>query len=148
MESTQAEAPPLSVGYISPGWPQDAFANGVVAYIADMADQLRRTGHQVTILASRMVGPKPDASIYDLHQVLSSRGWGHRMQDRLESRIAPRWASYRANRRMLCQMVGRAVAERGIQLVEIEEAFGHSRGIRRRIAIPVCVRLHGPWFLN
>ena len=48
--------PPLSIGYLSPGWPLEAFANGIVSYIADMADQLPRMGHRVTILANDTAG--------------------------------------------------------------------------------------------
>jgi glycosyltransferase involved in cell wall biosynthesis len=45
-------------------------------------------------------------------------------------------------------MVRRAVAERGIQILEMEETFGWARWLRPAISIPICVRLHGPWFLN
>ena len=48
-------------------------------------------------------------------------------------------------------MVGtlrRAIAERDIQLVEVEESFGMATWLQRALSIPVCVRLHGPWFLN
>ena len=38
--------------------------------------------------------------------------------------------------------------EHGVQLLEIEESFGWSLGVRRKIPIPLVVRLHGPWFLN
>jgi glycosyltransferase involved in cell wall biosynthesis len=30
----------------------------------------------------------------------------------------------------------------------MEESFGWARWVRQAIPIPVCVRLHGPWFLN
>jgi len=45
-------------------------------------------------------------------------------------------------------MVRRAIAERRIQIIEIEESFGMARWIREATATPICVRLHGPWFLN
>jgi glycosyltransferase involved in cell wall biosynthesis len=139
---------PLSVGYLSPGWPLDAFPNGVVSYIADMADELRRMGHQVTIVAAEVVGQEPDASIYDLEQARSSRGLGGRMIDKLAYRISPARVIHRVARRLIQTTARRAIAERGIQIFEIEESFGFARWIRRAAAIPVCVRLHGPWFLN
>jgi len=45
-------------------------------------------------------------------------------------------------------MIRRAVAERGMQIIEMEESFGWARWVRQATSIPVCVRLHGPWFLN
>ena len=33
-------------------------------------------------------------------------------------------------------------------LFEMEESFGWARWISRASSVPVCVRLHGPWFLN
>jgi glycosyltransferase involved in cell wall biosynthesis len=45
-------------------------------------------------------------------------------------------------------MVRRAIAEQGIQIIEMEESFGWARWIREATQTPVCVRLHGPWFLN
>ena len=42
----------------------------------------------------------------------------------------------------------RLIEGRGLQLVEMEEGFGYSLHLQRRLPIPVLVRLHGPWFLN
>ena len=63
-------------------------------------------------------------------------------------RIAPRWTSDRINCRLRVGTIRRAVAQRDIQLFEMEEAFGWPWWVRRAISIPICVRLHGPWFLN
>jgi glycosyltransferase involved in cell wall biosynthesis len=45
-------------------------------------------------------------------------------------------------------MVRRAIAERGIQILEMEETFGWAGWLRPAVSVPICVRLHGPWFLN
>jgi glycosyltransferase involved in cell wall biosynthesis len=42
----------------------------------------------------------------------------------------------------------RLVDDRGLQILEMEDAHGTAHGVRRRLSIPVVVRLHGPWFLN
>ena len=42
----------------------------------------------------------------------------------------------------------RAIAERDVQLLEMEDTFGWSLGVQRKLPIPLVVRLHGPWFLN
>jgi glycosyltransferase involved in cell wall biosynthesis len=139
---------PLSIGYLSPGWPPDAFANGIVSYIADMADQLRRMGHRVTIVTPGVVGSDSDTQIYNLQRVGLPRGFWRRAIDGLEYRIAPRWALHRQMRRALSTAIGRAITERDIQLFEMEETFGFASWVRRGTHIPICVRLHGPWFLN
>jgi glycosyltransferase involved in cell wall biosynthesis len=50
--------------------------------------------------------------------------------------------------RALFTTVHRAIAEQGIQIFEMEESLGWAGWLRPAISIPVCVRLHGPWFLN
>src|SRR5262245_18285207 len=42
--------PPLSIGLFSAGWPPDAFPNGVITYVAGLAEGLEALGHRVTIL--------------------------------------------------------------------------------------------------
>jgi glycosyltransferase involved in cell wall biosynthesis len=138
----------LSVGYLSPGWPLDAFANGVVSYIADMTSQLRRMGHRVTIVAADLAASESDASIYDLHQARPPQSPPRRVLDTLAYRIAPWWGLRRMGRRALSVAVGTAIAEQGIQIFEMEESFGLARLLRGGTSIPICVRLHGPWFLN
>ena len=49
----------FSIGYFSPAWPLEAFPNGVISYVADMADQLKQMGHHVTVVAGDVVGDTP-----------------------------------------------------------------------------------------
>ena len=42
----------------------------------------------------------------------------------------------------------RAIAEHDLDIFEMEETFGWARWLRKTSPIPICVRLHGPWFLN
>src|SRR5215470_10829826 len=80
---------PLSIGYLSPGWPLDQFTNGVVSYITDMVEPLRRMGHRVTVVASQDNSPEPDPSVYELEWTRSSRGLVHHLGDWLGYRLAP-----------------------------------------------------------
>ena len=139
---------PLSIGYLSPGWPLDAFPNGVVSYIADMVEPLQRMGHRVTVVAAQGTSPEPDPSIYDLKSARSSQGLVRRLGNWLGYRLVPGRMEGLVLCRLLLTEVARAIAERGVQLFEIEETFGHARWIQRRTSVPICVRLHGPWFLN
>src|SRR5262249_44877540 len=139
---------PLSIGYLSPGWPLDQFPNGVVSYITDMVEPLRRMGHRVTVVASQDTSPEPDPSIYGLEWARSSPGLVRRLGEWLGFRLAPGEMQLRVFRTLLLAAIHRATAERDIQLFEIEETFGNALWIQRTPWIPVCTRLHGPWFLN
>ena len=39
---------------------------GVVSYVADMADQLKKMGHQITIVAVDVVGETQDTAVYNV----------------------------------------------------------------------------------
>ena len=146
--NSHEEGPPLSVGYLSPGWPPEAFANGIISYVADMADQLRKMGHRVTILANKLGGGGPGEGVYDVEEGRSTRGLLRRAMDSLGYRIAPDRMARRFYSRNLLATLRRAIPERDIQLLEIEESFGWGVWLQRAVSIPVCIRIHGPWFLN
>ena len=139
---------PLSIGFYSPGWPLAAFQNGIVTSVATLASTLTAMGHQVSILAGDLAEETPDESIYSIKQVVASRSMADRAVDGFWYRVAPRSVRSRVNRRWLLAIVRRAIAERRIQIIEIEESFGMARWIREATTTPICVRLHGPWFLN
>jgi glycosyltransferase involved in cell wall biosynthesis len=138
----------LSIGYFSPGWPLDAFPNGVVSYVADMDRRLREVGHHVTVVASHVAEGPHDTTLYTLQQAWASRSPWRRVMDGVGYRIAPKWTTDRIGCRLRVGTIRRAVAQRDIQLFEMEEAFGWPWWVRRATSIPICVRLHGPWFLN
>ena len=46
------------------------------------------------------------------------------------------------------QAARRAIAERDVELLEMEETFGLVQLVKPRLPIPVVVRLHGPHFAN
>jgi glycosyltransferase involved in cell wall biosynthesis len=140
--------PSLSIGYFSPGWPLEAFANGIISYIADMANQLPRMGHRVTILANKTAGGVSNAAVYDVQHAYSNRSVARQVVDRLTYQIAPQWTAHRIHSRSMLVTLQRAIAEQDIQLFEMEETFGSAAWVQSAVSIPVCIRLHGPWFLN
>jgi glycosyltransferase involved in cell wall biosynthesis len=148
--STSGEVgPPLSIAYVSPGWPPSEFHNGIVTAIGTLAPPLRARGHRVTILSNPVVGGRgEDESIYDVAESWRSRTLARRMIDGIGYRIAPRWALERAGRRALIETLRRAQAERGIEIVEMEESFGTAQAVCERTSLLVTVRVHGPWFIN
>jgi glycosyltransferase involved in cell wall biosynthesis len=142
------EGPPLSIGLLSAGWPPDAFPNGVVTYVAGLAEGLQALGHRVTILTPALAPGAGGDLVYDLGRAVDRRSLLDRAADWLLYRAAPRaWTEHHAGRRMAAA-IGRAVAERGIEVLEMEESFGLPEPVRQVTRIPITVRLQGPWFLN
>jgi glycosyltransferase involved in cell wall biosynthesis len=77
----------------------------------------------------------------------ATRRWRARLVDYAGYRLAPRhWRALRLAGAVRSR-IDHLVRESGVEIVEIEEAFGKARGLVRRSPIPVVVRLHGPWFL-
>jgi glycosyltransferase involved in cell wall biosynthesis len=148
MDPSNAVSSALSIGYHSPGWPLAAFGNGIVTAISTLAPALTEMGVQVTILASYVAQKISDPSVYDVHQTLASQSVARRAVDRLWCGLAPGLAHDHLHLRALIMTARRAVAERGVQILEMEESFGWARRVREATSIPVCIRLHGPWFLN
>jgi glycosyltransferase involved in cell wall biosynthesis len=139
---------PLSIGFYAPGWPLAAFQNGIVTSIATLAPILTAMGQQVSILTGDLVEQTADESIYSTTQIVASRTMVQKAADGLLYRVAPRLAGKHVRRRWFLTMVRRAIAERQIQIIEIEESFGIARWIREATETAICIRLHGPWFLN
>ena len=48
--NSPADSVPLSVGLVSPAWPVDAYPNGIVTYVANVAEGMQALGHRTTIL--------------------------------------------------------------------------------------------------
>ena len=143
-----ARAGSVSIGLVSPGWPVEAFSNGVVTYVATLAPALQALGHRVSILTGRNAGTEADESIYNLARAHATRSVAQRLADSIAYRLSPRTALRHQHRRTLVATVRKAVAERGVQIIDMEESFGAASWVRRSAAVLVCVRLHGPWFLN
>ncbi|MFH1111382.1 MAG: glycosyltransferase family 4 protein [Planctomycetota bacterium] len=135
------------MAYVSPAWPQGVSANGVVTYTTHLVEALRGMGHRPYVLALRRESDSPEPFVLDAWAERGSRPLGRRLVDFLGHRLAPRrwWpVSLAASLR---SRVGFLAREAGVQIVEIEEAFGVARHLAERSEVPVVVRLHGPWFL-
>jgi glycosyltransferase involved in cell wall biosynthesis len=141
------DGPPLSAAFVSPGWPPDAFANGIIPYIANIADEMRRAGHRVSIVAEFTQGELGE-DVSDAHPSRRPPNLAARAVDYLAYRASSELGERRQAVRALIGECRRLVEERGVQVVEMEESYGRARWLRRALAVPVVVRLHGPWFLN
>lgn len=139
---------PLSLAFVSPAWPPDAFANGVIPYIDKVASELRRQGHQAKILTERTSGEVDESTILDVRPYEASDNLLTRTVDRLAYRFSSMLGARRQYTRALIKKCNWLIDEQGLQLLEMEESFGLAYWVRRKLPIPVVVRLHGPWFLN
>ena len=146
-DTIEAKDSNLSIGYFSPAWPAHAFSNGIATGIDTLASALRSRGHRVTIIANHVAKGMSDQSVYSLAPGKS----GNAAQDalvRIGYRVAAKWTYAYLRHRAILAVIQRAQVEQGIQVLEMEETFGEARSVCQSGLIPVCVRLHGPWFLN
>jgi glycosyltransferase involved in cell wall biosynthesis len=146
--STDVNDRVLRVAFLSPSWPLEGATNGIVTYVDTMRAALRRQGHRVCILSAHSnnssAGPQPD--VYQLvPEELSTLA---RVRDGLAFGISPYQALRKKFGRTLVHAGRRAIAERGVELLEMEESFGLVQLVKPRLPIPLVVRLHGPHFAN
>src|SRR5262245_38675041 len=92
MDASHSKAPPLSIGYYSPGWPLDAINNGIVTYCSSLYSHLGKLGHKVTVVTPQLARSEDDESIYDVHKARRTRTPARRVWDALTYRLAPQWA--------------------------------------------------------
>ncbi len=136
----------LRIAFLTPAWPLDVATNGIVTYVDSIAVGLRRQGHRICILSAYTKEAESMPDMYPIDRVeVSSLA---RIRDALTYRINPS-ASLRAKfSRALVKATRRSIAERGVQLLEMEESFGFVQQVKPHLPIPVVVRLHGPHFAN
>jgi glycosyltransferase involved in cell wall biosynthesis len=134
----------LKVAFLCPAWPLDAAPNGITTYVDGVAAGLRRQGHTVCILSADSNGADSYPDVYRLDgnelSVLD------RIRDGLAFRISPSAALRAKFSRTLIKAAQRAIGERSVQLLEIEESFGLVELVKPHLPIPIVVRLHGPHF--
>jgi glycosyltransferase involved in cell wall biosynthesis len=136
----------LRVAFLTPEWPAATAANGIVTYVDSISAGLRRQGHTVCILS----GHSNDTASYpDVYPVArGERSALGKIRHGLTFLINPPEAMRQRYGRALVQAARRAIAERGVELLEMEESFGWVQLVRPHLPIPVVVRLHGPHFAN
>lgn len=148
MSAPRADDRALSIGLVTPGWPPDAFPNGIVSYVAALLPPLAGMGHRVSLIANHVAGAAGHHAVYDVARFDSTRSPIERITDGLAHRIAARAARQRRFCRALERTFRAMISESSVEIVEMEESFGTAARVREFVSIPVCLRLHGPWFLN
>lgn len=140
----------LSIGYYSPSWPIGAAPNGVLTHVSLLSEQLKTMGYQTAILADSIAEGNHDPGVYNLEAVRNSiaRNPVNRIMYGLWRRFAVHTANKHLYRRALVTTFHHAIAKHDLNIFEMEETYGWARWLRPTSPIPICVRLHGPWFLN
>ena len=134
----------MKIGLYVPSWPPGSSANGIVTYASQLVPALRRLGHEVFLLTAHYAKSDYDPYVTDLRNFLPKRS----LWNRLTWRIAPETTLFNTSSLAISNAVSYLTAKQGLDVFEIDEAFGWSLPISRLRRLPILVRLHGPWFLN
>ena len=132
----------LRIGLVTPSWPGGATPNGIATAVAHLAAGLEAAGHAVTAI-SVYPAEEPGPAVIDVPE---GRPWS--LVERLGAKLGYDLASAPITGACIAAAVLRAVRERGVQVVLMEETHGWAGYVARQVPIPVVVVLHGPWFLN
>ena len=139
----QLEQPMKIAIYVS-SWPPGRVASGIVTYTSQLVSSLRSFGHEVYILTPD-AGEKDPYTI-DLNEVqvpLFTKVW-----QRLKSKLTSRPYDAMRHSAKVALAIRKLVAEKGIEVFEVEESFGMSAEVAMMNIVPVSVRLHGPFILT
>lgn len=136
-----------SVALVTPGWPQEAWPNGITKYVAKMRAAYLRAGIRVTILSAQTSQSTTEEDIVNITHhggsiVRPDPFW------RAVQRVAPHVAHRRFVAKTVVDAARWAHARNKIDILQMEESFGWAYFVQRGLPMPVVVRLHGPWFLN
>ncbi len=138
---------PLSVAFAVGAWPPDAAPNGVLTYVAEISKGLKHDGHQVSVMSLVVKDGADPQEVYDVAPRPIRPRW-RALGRKIARRFGPRRDRWQDVGDSLVAATHRAIAEKGLQLLEMEEAFGWPRLVGPLVPIPVVVHLHGPWFIN
>lgn len=141
METTLSPREPRTIALLSPGWPPESMANGIVSYTATMAPALEALGVRVHVLTSRLMVDHANGSV----RVFRPQTGG--LRGKFLYRLDPHGFPQKALAKALLEEVRRLHGAQGLQLLELEESYGWARFLGKS-PVPKIVRLHGPWFLN
>ncbi len=143
-----ASAPtPLRVLFLSPRWPAEGAANGVVSYTAAIREGLAGCGVESRVVTS---DPDPAARSDEVVDMVGAaeESPSARLGLGILGRLRPDLASAIRTARELEAAVEALYERWPFDLLEVEESWGMALRAARSRGFPTVVRLHGPWFLN
>jgi len=134
---------PRRIGFVSPAWPPEKRANGIVTYVGTMRRGLAAHGVESTIFTGNVDSDDDTAHVVSLApfappSVLRAAG---RLYERITRTPTTAWQIGFSLARALRQRYALAPFD----LVEMEESFGSAWYAQGAVPCPMVVRLHGPW---
>jgi glycosyltransferase involved in cell wall biosynthesis len=141
------EQTPLTVGLVTPGWPREAYANGIVSSLSVLAPALQSAGVNVVLLSTDGDPAACRGNVVLLPPPSSTIRSG-RWLDGLRWRIRPELGEANRGAQRLDRALSRWRGTSPIDLIELEESFGWAGPLAQLVDIPIVVFLHGPWFIH
>lgn len=138
---------PKCVAMVTPAWPLGAQPNGIVSYTSRITAAFREFGVLPVVLSWEVQPGHSGPAVVDIRDFGPPVSVVSRGIERVRRSISGAFVSPHY-RRSLLNAFEHATSIHSIEILQMEEAFGHSVGLLRRRRVPVVVRLHGPWFLN
>lgn len=142
----------LRVGYLSPGWPLSNYPNGIVAYIVNILSGLS-PDIQANILTSNI----NQADMTDMIVKLNKHqpkyfNYPSRIFGKILPKLAcnnPELLNYKKALRESAYSIRHALAElkEPLDILEMEESYGHNYYLLNKVKPRLITRLHGPWFI-
>jgi glycosyltransferase involved in cell wall biosynthesis len=132
-----------NIGFVSPGWPPEQRANGIITYVGNARRGLSAAGVASCVLTGNVDSTDGTDDIVSLAPfrppgllLRASKAY-----ERVTKTKSSAWEIGYAVARALRQR--QAVAP--LDLVEMEESFGSAWYAQGAISAPLVIRLHGPW---
>lgn len=133
----------MRILYYVYGWPPERVHNGIVSAISVLAPALRRLGHEASVLAATGENTSEADDVVILGDPAPQmREWAPLRA--IKNRVSP----HRHQFETPALKIASALSTRDLDIFEIEESFGWSAAIAKRVSPLVVTRLHGPWFMS
>jgi glycosyltransferase involved in cell wall biosynthesis len=139
--SRQRVQKPMHVAFWSPAWPLERYPNGIITYVRAVKGELENRGHRVTVFTG-----VADESAASEGIIKVQRSRAGRLLNRILRRSGGR-AAFNLSEDISAAIL-REHRLKPIDIIEMEESFGWCGEVRKRTALPMVVKLHGPAFLS
>jgi glycosyltransferase involved in cell wall biosynthesis len=131
----------MRIGYFIPGWPPDNVPNGIAATLGRLGEALEKRGHEVYFLTPSLIGGTSDHRI-SVITLKHARG----PLERIRWKLFPERTHFNTSAAAIRAQLLQLIADRKIEIFQMEESFGWVNTVAKNLHIPVVTRLHGPWF--
>ena len=138
----------LRILYFSTGWPASLCHNGIVSYIEAIREGLEDRGISIKIITEDYRLSAPSDYVIDVSQTKPLGLMKFKIWRYLIYRISPYHFPHILLSKKIVAALKQLQESWTPDILEIEESFGMAETIRKKVKIPVVLRIHGPWFLN